>query len=87
VTGTTAVREVGGLIGSGTNVTRPVPVHGSSSDVGMALATPYRFSETRPDPGAAVGGGGPKNTPMVVASAPVNPAAEALVPRNTTLTD
>ena len=40
VIATTTSREVGGLIGNGTKMTWPEPAHGSTSDVGITLATP-----------------------------------------------
>jgi hypothetical protein len=66
--------DVGGLMGRGTKYTVPVPPHGSSSEVGIFLATPYRRNVTVDVFGAVAtddGGGGPKKAVMLVACDPV----------------
>ena len=72
LTRTTASRDVGGLMGNGTNETVLLPEHGSSSDVGIGWATPYRTNVTAPTL-TTDGGGAPKNTEMLLAREPVNP--------------
>jgi hypothetical protein len=75
-------------MGSGTNVTVPVPLHGRSSEVGIALTTPYQWKVTvEVVEGTGVGGGGPKNAAMLLAFDPVYPSLVEMTTGRRTSTD